>query len=870
MKGFPYIRLYFKSSLIFLPHPLFLPHPCSPITFLSFRLFGCFSRSPSKHQTSTLKMLPNEKQLHMMNKHGISPSQARQLNVLNRTQSLLNSGGSKINKQKIKDDSEDTNSGTMYYDPRHNTLHQWALRYTLGAKVNNDNIKVVTKKDPTNAPPIPLKRTKSVLRRAITSEPAIQIQQQPQYPTTTIDLLLQDDVIDEYKIVKCIGRGSFANVYEAELEAADESSNKVALKVILNHSYVLSAKNDDIDMNDSESSLAVPIDPQVQHELLIWRHLSHPNILPLIDVLHTNEAVFLVMELMHGSLLDFIKDIATKVNDHSNQLHRRSSVAGEVDRPKTTSNAWQIGSFSSNTDLLSTLVNNDIPTGRPATSTYSSNPQDWFASTPRTTESNKTESPRSSSLFPNQQSFLSPSSTPLPQQRGLPEHHVRILFHQLLSAIQYLHHSQSIVHNDLKLDNILITKYQRNTTGTYTIACKISDFGLSQFMDPEVESLVRILSDIQLMLTDPKTKQLYPVKQQTLIATKSYGSLSESPPTSATSPFRSKPQYFRQIPRDVELNLHAYLSTCSSYNESRATGSIEYCAPEELAKNMALIDDYVVGKLNIVDILDPPVSVVWQLYDKRIATPSGVMVEHHSSQNPFSTDIRSLISKYLTGIDIWGLGVILYCMMSGKLPFMDEFHPRLSKKIIMGEYTKLPVDEESMVDYELHKMNRSLGDQQQMVGSQIGGNTANTKVTDMRMKIMNKSSENTITVWADQVLQSCLTVAWFDRPGSKELLELPWCVDVVEDAEVEGQIGDNEMQLKLEDMLSVNRSRTGSMQSSGVAGGQRETPTTPSTSNSWKDFPNIPQQTGATTSSIEIQPQPQGRKKSIFDYPSFD
>ncbi|CAG8722576.1 3581_t:CDS:2, partial [Cetraspora pellucida] len=59
---------------------------------------------------------------------------------------------------------------------------------------------------------------------------------------------------------------------------------------------------------------------------------------------------------------------------------------------------------------------------------------------------------------------------------------------------------------------------------------------------------------------------------------------------------------------------------------------------------------------------------------------------------------RSKTSIKNPAVDIWSLGVVLYALVTNKLPFMDDFIPRLQYKIINGRYDEMALYESGCSD----------------------------------------------------------------------------------------------------------------------------------------------------------------------------
>ena len=204
---------------------------------------------------------------------------------------------------------------------------------------------------------------------------------------------------------------------------------------------------------------------------------------------------------------------------------------------------------------------------------------------------------------------------------ALPLDDAGTMFRQVVRGVRYLHEQMGLVHADLKLENVLVDEMG---------VCRIGDFGMTRSIGVEIEE-------------DPAAPQ------SGLHATRDQSS------SSTADSFRSLRQ--SALPRGRRsLRSTAHLSLLYHNNarpRRRESTPISTQASTQAPQPHAVYEF-------------PPGSLPY-------AAPE--LLHTPDAENPYRPDPAQ---------DVWALGVMLYALLTGGLPFVDSFEPRLTMKILHG------------------------------------------------------------------------------------------------------------------------------------------------------------------------------------------
>lgn len=229
----------------------------------------------------------------------------------------------------------------------------------------------------------------------------------------------------------------------------------------------------------------------------------------------------------------------------------------------------------------------------------------------------------------------------------------KMFIKQIISALTYLHEEMGVVHGDLKLENALVD--DRNKDDLKVILC---DFGMSKVYTSRVSKKSSFLSPTQ---------------------------------TSASSTIRSK-----SSTTDLRKPYHG--------GDTKNTRNL-------------FTDDSKIGMDNLFKHLGPSLQSVdltpehshhslYQFHENNNKPEGKIdsgLPHSHIGSLPYASPELLLPSPPPLGpsADIWALGVLMYTMCTGKLPFQHPYEPTLRSIITSGDYSKTDLKKACLLQWVL-------------------------------------------------------------------------------------------------------------------------------------------------------------------------
>ncbi|KAH9037006.1 kinase-like domain-containing protein [Lactarius pseudohatsudake] len=207
---------------------------------------------------------------------------------------------------------------------------------------------------------------------------------------------------------------------------------------------------------------------------------------------------------------------------------------------------------------------------------------------------------------------------------ALPHDDAGMMFRQVVRGVRYLHEQMALVHADLKLENVLVDEMG---------VCRICDFGMTRSFVEEED----LDEDLPALPSAPHGLRNY---------------------RSVQDPAR--------LPRTSSL-------LRSGRGSLKATGHLSHLIHQHSRPRRRESTPLPTHPQSQV----PHLHAVYEFPPGSLPYASPELLRRPDADRPYRPHPAQ---------DIWALGVILYALLTGGLPFVDSFEPRLTMKILHGRF----------------------------------------------------------------------------------------------------------------------------------------------------------------------------------------